>query len=151
MKILLSGYTAKTPLGPVDMVPLLRRIEGDMTAKIHEFEREAGILALHAMGFGVQEIGSALNMSFTSVTDVLAGKRTKRERRPAANSAKHAKWAEARRKRYAQRVLIDGRLVFPGANHGTNSAYHSWGCRCVPCCDAHRLARRKLDRKQVAA
>jgi hypothetical protein len=149
--VIFSGNTARTPLGAVDMVPLLRRLDGDMSAPIHDFERAAGVVALRAMGVGVEEIANAMNMSYTSVADVLAGKRTVRERRPATAGDKYTRWQEARQRRYAERVLIDGRLVYPGANHGTNSAYHSWGCRCIPCCDAHRIARRDSYVKKVAA
>jgi hypothetical protein len=150
-RVMFCGNTARTPRGAVDMVPLLRRLDGDMTAPIHEFEREAGIIALRAMGVGVEHIANAMNMSFTSVADVLAGKRNQRERRPATAVDKHTKWQQARQRRYSERVLIDGRLVYPGANHGTNSAYHSWGCRCIPCCEAHRVARHRKNTKEVSA
>jgi len=151
VKTIFNGYTAVTPLGQVDMVPFMRRLNGDMSVPVHDFERDAGVLALHAMNIDVQTIAHALNMSFTSVTEVVAGKRTLRKRRPAVVATKYANWQKARERRYSERVLIDGRLVYPGANHGTNSAYHSWGCRCIPCCDAHRLARRKSYSKKEAA
>lgn len=36
------------------------------------------------------------------------------------------------------RVPVDGRLVAPVAQHGSESTYVNWLCRCVPCTDAAR-------------
>lgn len=42
--------------------------------------------------------------------------------------------------RYEKRVEIDGRLVAVEApRHGVTSSYGNWGCRCVPCTEAHRV------------
>jgi hypothetical protein len=39
-----------------------------------------------------------------------------------------------RRVRYAQREMVDGRLVAPGrVRHGTVEAYAEFGCRCRRC------------------
>lgn len=43
---------------------------------------------------------------------------------------------EIRARRFAMRVLIDGRLVaahLPYKSHGTPGAYSNYGCRCVAC------------------
>lgn len=39
--------------------------------------------------------------------------------------------------RYAQRELIDGRLVHPRAPHGPKQSYSNYGCRCVGCSKAN--------------
>ena len=44
--------------------------------------------------------------------------------------------------RYAERELIDGRLVHPRAPHGTFSGYSYWGCRCELCTEANTLRKR---------
>lgn len=43
--------------------------------------------------------------------------------------------SDRRDTRYAERTLIDGRLVtqHPGAIHGRVGTYNYWGCRCSPC------------------
>lgn len=44
-----------------------------------------------------------------------------------------------RRRRYAQRVQVDGRWVSTSApKHGTKTIYVSYGCRCVACSEAQR-------------
>jgi len=62
--------------------------------------------------------------------------------------------SKRRRERAAQRVMIDGRLVAPVANHGLSSTYDNWACRCIPCSEARRRddaysRRRKAKRSGV--
>lgn len=61
---------------------------------------------------------------------------------------------ERRQKRWAQRdsrELIDGRLVATKANaHGSVSTYGNWGCRCVPCTEAHTVEHNKWRRARHA-
>ncbi|BCF84563.1 MULTISPECIES: hypothetical protein [Rhodococcus erythropolis group] len=54
--------------------------------------------------------------------------------------------ATQRAARMAERVLIEGRLVHPRANHGTLSAYNNFGCRCLDC-SARELERKKRARQ----
>lgn len=56
--------------------------------------------------------------------------------------------AHRRRQRYAQRHVVDGRLVHPDAPHGTPGSYQNWGCRCLECTTvsvANRVRWRKDD------
>lgn len=52
--------------------------------------------------------------------------------------------AKQREERYAQRVLIDGKLVHPDAPHGSQHAYSAYGCKCVPCTDNNAREQREL-------
>jgi hypothetical protein len=61
------GMTMRTPAGPVDLVPLFRRLEGDMRPRIPEEERDAAALALTHLGAGVDQIARALHTSHTVV------------------------------------------------------------------------------------
>lgn len=61
-----------------------------------------------------------------------------------------------RRKRYAERQEVDGRLVHMKAPHGTKNGYGYYGCRCERCftvqSDANRARPRKgAQRSAVAA
>lgn len=38
-----------------------------------------------------------------------------------------------RKARWAERILIDSKLVHPNASHGTTNGYLNYGCRCGPC------------------
>jgi len=53
------------------------------------------------------------------------------------------------RRRYAQRVLVGGRLVHPapGIGHGLPDTYKRYGCRCLPCCVAHSQMQRSRRAK----
>lgn len=57
-----------------------------------------------------------------------------------------------RHRRYADRTLIDGRLVHPTVEHGKRSSYANWGCRCIPCTEAHTgsVSRQRAARREVA-
>lgn len=56
----------------------------------------------------------------------------------ARQSEHSANW---RRKRYAERVLIDGTLVHPSSPHGSAHSYISYGCRGPMCAAAQRWIR----------
>jgi hypothetical protein len=52
-----------------------------------------------------------------------------------ANAADHQRDVQRRR---AQRYrAVDGRLVAPNAQHGTDGGYCNHGCRCRLCTEAH--------------
>lgn len=55
--------------------------------------------------------------------------------------------------RRAARVLLDGRLVAPGAPHGTGGGYTNWSCRCPACTEANyaRVRAWKVRRRAAAA
>lgn len=149
-----DGYTARTPLGAVDMVPLLRRMEGDKKAPINESERDAAVFALSAAGVPIQDIQSLLEISWQTATDILSGrrKRAKTELAPLSRQDKNERYRALVQKRRAERVLIDGRLVHPSCEHGKNSSYTGYGCQCTPCSEAHTVARREsYARKKAAA
>jgi hypothetical protein len=61
-----------------------------------------------------------------------------------------AKYNRIRARRLAERVMVDGRLVHPTAPHGSNSTYNSYGCRCIPCTDAHTVGNAKSRAKAAA-
>jgi hypothetical protein len=149
---MLPDLTVRTGHSAVDIVPFLRRLDGDMDAEFPDWERDDGIRALTAMGVPTWRLCKALNMSGESVADVLAGKPQREKRLPMTAEERRDKSNADRHRRFAQRVLIDGRLVHPYAGqHGTNSTYVGSGCRCVPCCEAHSAARRKSYPSKVAA
>jgi hypothetical protein len=58
----------------------------------------------------------------------------------------HSEAATQRRLRELRgrlRVLVDGRLVAPVDQHGSESTYNNWMCRCTACSDAAREGGRK--------
>jgi hypothetical protein len=156
MTVIFSGYTAITPLGHIDMVPFLRRVKGNKKQEFSENERDAGVLALHAAGFGMNAITAAVNMSGTEVASVLAGNRSV--------STVEEPVVPLKERRMAERVKVNDRLVHPDAPHGTPSGYDHWWCRCMPCTQERAIraaaqrrktaerkeARRGMDRPAVA-
>lgn len=48
--------------------------------------------------------------------------------------------AEARERRYGQRVWVDGQLIHPSTTivHGKYTTYFNYGCHCGPCRDARK-------------
>lgn len=58
----------------------------------------------------------------------------------------------SRAKRYADRELIDGRLVAFGekVTHGTRTAHGYYGCRCEQCAAAHADRARLRYRRKIA-
>lgn len=131
MSVVFSGFTAITPRVRVDMVPLMRLLEGDKTAEVPEFERDAGIIALRAAGVPLWRICKAFSMSGTEIDNVLTGARTV--------STVEEPVLPLKQRRMAERVLIDGRWVHPDAPHGSASGYDHWWCRCVPCSQARAV------------
>lgn len=49
------------------------------------------------------------------------------------------------------RVLVDGRLVAPVAQHGSESTYNNWMCRCVPCAEVARVNKRERREREKRA
>jgi len=143
MSILFSGYTAVTPLGTVDLVPFLRKLR-HLDAEIPDFEMDAGIIALNAAGIPGWRIANALHMSAETVNKVLSGefRHVHPVMAPRTNADKYMRHKALIEKRHAERVLIDGRLIHPYCEHGKNSAYTGYGCRCLPCERAHAEKRR---------
>lgn len=151
MTVYFDGFTAKTPLGPVDMVPLLRRMQGDRNSPINEFERDAAVLALQATGISMHDIPTILGISYTTASDIASGKPRHLKQIPMSKSDRYDRARALMLKRHAERVLVDGRLVHPDCVHGEDASYRHYGCRCVPCSEAHTVARRKSYVKKVAA
>jgi len=67
---------------------------------------------------------------------------------PPCKDAVNAAIVARRRRFYAQRVLVGGRLVHPGpgTRHGVADTYKRLGCRCLPCCVAHSQLQRRRGR-----
>jgi len=154
------GMTMRTPEGPVDLVPLHRRLEGDMGARIVADERPAAILALTHMGTPIDHVARALNMSHTAVKAVLTEHGMKpvvlAEPEPIVwKSLTCTSNAERRNKRRAERVLVGDRLIHQGEQtpHGTDTGYAEFGCQCDPCTVAHaaKLAAYRIKKKQARA
>ncbi|HEX2143008.1 MAG TPA: hypothetical protein VHG10_00730 [Glycomyces sp.] len=138
------GMTMRTPDGPVDLVPLLRRLEGDKKTPVVADEREAAVLALTHLGVATHQIHLVLNMSHPDVKSVLAKHGMKpvmpSEPEPFSwMSVAYTSNTERRNKRRAERVGVGGRLVHQGEKtpHGTDTGYTEYGCQCVPCENAH--------------
>ena len=153
MTVYFNGYTAKTPRGPVDMVPLMRRLNGDLKAPINESERDAAVLALHALGVPVRTLPSLLDISWETAQDVLSGKRRQRADAftpPQSREDKNDRWRALVLRRKAERVEVDGRLVHPSCVHGEASSYKNYGCQCDPCTVAHRVKMRAQNARRKA-
>lgn len=73
-------------------------------------------------------------------------------RRPECREANTASCKRSRAKRYAERELIDGRLVAFGDNitHGSRTATSYYGCQCEECALAHAARERLRYRRKVA-
>ena len=56
---------------------------------------------------------------------------------------------DIRRRRLAERVLIDGRLIHPRAPHGTRGGRSNYGCQCDPCQTAEAAYAKSRYRKAV--
>jgi hypothetical protein len=136
------GMTAATLAGRVDLVPLLRRLEG-VDAEIHEDERAAAVLALSSMGYTVEQITAVLNSVGSRVRETLRAHGVAVPDEPVQSSASpRAVLRAARREALkAQRVLIDGRWVHPDAPHGRRHSYSEYWCRCIPCTAANTASR----------
>jgi hypothetical protein len=58
---------------------------------------------------------------------------------------------DARARRYAARVLVDGRLIAVNAEHGKASTRKNHGCECEPCKAAARAANTLYRRERLAS
>lgn len=148
------GMTMRTPEGPVDLVPLFRRLEGDKETPVASDEKDAAVLALTHLGVATHLMHKVLHMSHSEVKAVLS----KHGMEPVMTGGAFSWTAVAYpsqgglgARRRAQRVLVDGRLVHPEANHGSNYAYTDYFCRCVPCSDAHNVAMAERKARKAAA
>lgn len=146
------GMTMRTSAGPVDLVPLYRRLDGDMEVRVVDDERDAAVLALTHLGTPINHIVRALHMTHRDARAVLA--RCDMEPILPAESFSwmavvYTSNTQRRQQRKAERELIDGRLVHQGAPHGTDFGYTDFGCQCAPCSAAH-AAKLAAHRKAVA-
>jgi len=69
----------------------------------------------------------------------------------ACTSAKTSAAARSRSVRYAQRLVVNGRVHHPNAPHGTVGAYNNYGCRCINCTYAQASAIRVFRARKAAA
>jgi hypothetical protein len=67
-----------------------------------------------------------------------------------ARAKARSKYRRIRARRLAERVMVDGRWVHPTAPHGSNSTYNAYGCRCIPCTDAHAIGNAESRAKSLA-
>jgi hypothetical protein len=132
--LLRDGLTVHTELGTVDMVAVVRRLEGDKNVDIHSWEREPAVLAMYRRGYPTYEISRVTTLNPASVNEILA------KFCPTFTPEEEDK-PDRYRRRMAERVLIDGELVHPEAPHGKKSGYVHWACRCTPCTVANRGTR----------
>lgn len=61
--------------------------------------------------------------------------------------------ANSRKKRLAERELIDGKLIHPKAPHGKFTGYNTYGCQCDPCRKAYNAyvrERKKANARNLA-
>lgn len=151
------GMTMRTPAGPVDLVPLQRRLEGDKTALILDDERDAAVLALTHLGVPCYQVNKILNLADSKTKGILArfGMRpvmATQEAVIAWTGVVQTPRAERRARRLAERIEVDGRLFHRGAPHGTDLGYTDYGCRCEPCTGAHAAKLRSdRDKKRTGA
>lgn len=149
--------TMRTPAGPVDLVPLQRRIEGDKNAVLVDDERDAAVLTLTHLGVPAYQINKALNVSHTAVQDVLSkyGMRPVMATPPEAiawTGVAQTSSKQRRTQRLAERIEVDGRPFHPTAPHGTELAYTEYGCHCHLCRPAHAAKlRADRDKKKMRA
>jgi hypothetical protein len=145
---MIADLTIRTRLGAVDLVPFLRRDEGQHGVELLDWERRPAVLALTDRGWHAERIAHATGLRVADVHDVLAGVETLPEARSVQS------WTEKRARRKAERILIDDVPVHPDAPHGTTTGYTHWSCRCIPCGDAQSLykamAKRALDERRAA-
>lgn len=128
---LFASLTIRTELGSVDMVALQRIDAGDESVSLPEWERKAAVLALHRKGWPLYRISKVTSLNNETVTDLI------RKYCP-EDLPETPEEQDTYRRRLAERVLIDGRMVHPRAPHGKKTGYVHWGCRCDPCTIANR-------------
>jgi hypothetical protein len=142
---MIADLTIRTRLGAVDLVPFLRRDEGNEGVELHQWERRPAVLALDARGWHPERIAHATGLLVDVVHEVLAGW-TPPPPKPAPTPSAVSQ-ASLRQRRRAERILIDGRLVHPDAPHGRPVGYRHWGCQCELCSTARALHSADLRRK----
>jgi hypothetical protein len=127
---MIPELTVRTRLGAVDLVPFMRRDDGDKEAEIIDWERKPAAIALHARGWSRERIVHATGLHTDAVDAVLSGVPEIRRRDETPVSVKRA---SVRSRRLEERVMRDGHWYHPGAPHGTASGHKHWGCRCEQC------------------
>lgn len=116
--------TVRNELGSVDMVVVARRLQGDKTVEVPDFERKAAALELLRRGLPVHDIKQRISINPDTLAQIVAmfGQR---------------EVTDLYHRRLAERVRINGRWVHPAAPHGKRQGYVSFGCRCWPCTTAN--------------
>lgn len=151
------GMTMRTPAGRVDLVPLLRRLDGDKTAVIVDFERDAAVLALTHLGVATHLVHAVVNTSYEVTRGLLAKYGMEpilmnNQSEIAWTSVAHTSSAQRRARRMAERIEVGGRMFHQEAPHGTDLGYTDFGCHCEPCTAAHaaKLADDRAKRRKKA-
>jgi hypothetical protein len=149
------GMTMRTPAGPVDLVPLFRRLEGDKEVRVVDDEREAAVLALTHLEVPVTQVTKVLNMAPRDVKAALQAHGMKPVYAPelfAWTGVAQTSSKQRRDARLAERIIVDGRPFHQDAPHGTDLAYTEYGCHCEQDRAAHAAKlRADRDKKRMAA
>lgn len=148
------GMTMRTSAGPVDLVPLYRRLDGDMEVRVVDDERDAAVLALTHLEVPITQITRILHMAHRDVQEVLRQRGMEPVYVPelfAWTGVAQTSSKQRRAKRLAERIEVDGRPFHPTAPHGTELAYTEFGCHCHRCRPAHAAKlRADRDKKRMA-
>lgn len=143
--MMFPDLTVRTRYGACDLAPFLRRDAGE-NAPVCDWEKPAAALALRGRGWTIHRVARAVGLSHEVVQEILDGRW-----RPARPSTEASLAERSRReRRRAERVMVDGRLVHPGAPHGEPRSQKNWGCQCVPCSEANVvLVREQRERARA--
>lgn len=145
---MIPDLTVRTRLGVVDLVPFMRRDEGDKEVQLRDWEKGPAVIALDELGWHQERIAHATGLHGDAIRDVLEGREPEPEPKPQLSRE------EIRDRRMAERVNVDGRWVHPDAPHGKTSGYTHWGCRCPLCggaqADYKAAAKARLDERRAA-
>lgn len=150
------GMTMRTPAGPVDLVPLYRRLEGDMAVRVVDDERDAAVLALTHLEVPITQITRLLHMAPRDVRAALRAHGMEPVYAPelfAWTGVAQTSSKQRRQQRLAERIEVDGRPFHRDAPHGTELAYTEYGCHCQLDRAAHaaKLRADRAKRRMVAA